>query len=158
MSIFAAAPFLGPTIGPIVGGFVGQTVGWRWVEGVMAIFTGTLWIAGALYIPETYSPVLLQKRAKALSKATGKRYISILENQRGKVSPAHAFKTALARPWALLFHEPIVLLISIYMAVLYGTLVRIPLFCVDGLSETLLGSFFEPWTPMPSFHISVLQP
>lgn len=29
MSVFAAAPFLGPTIGPIVGGFVGETVGWR---------------------------------------------------------------------------------------------------------------------------------
>ena len=122
MSVFAAAPFLGPAIGPIVGGFVGETVGWRWVEGVMAIFTGVLWIVGSLCIPETYSPVLLEKRAKALSEATGKKYISFLEKQRGKVSPAHAFKTALIRPWALLFLEPIVLLISIYMAILYGTL------------------------------------
>jgi multidrug resistance protein len=122
MSVFAAAPFLGPAIGPIVGGFVGETVGWRWVEGVMAIFTGVLWIAGALYIPETYPPVLLQKRAAALSKQTGKKYISILEKKRGKTTPAKAFKTALARPWALLFTEPIVLLISIYMAILYGTL------------------------------------
>lgn len=32
MSIFAAAPFLGPVIGPIVGGFLGETEGWRWVE------------------------------------------------------------------------------------------------------------------------------
>src|SRR5277367_4812626 len=29
MSVFAAAPFLGPTIGPIVGGFLGETKGWR---------------------------------------------------------------------------------------------------------------------------------
>ena len=122
MSVFAAAPFLGPAIGPIVGGFVGETVGWRWVEGVMAIFTGLLWITGALYIPETYPPVLLRKRAAALSKQTGKTYISILEKQRGKTTPAKAFKTALARPWALLFREPIVFLISIYMAILYGTL------------------------------------
>jgi multidrug resistance protein len=122
MSVFAAAPFLGPAIGPIVGGFVGETVGWRWVEGVMAIFTCLLWIAGALYIPETYPPVLLKKRAAALSMQTGKTYISILEKQRGKTTPAKAFKTALARPWALLFREPIVFLISIYMAILYGTL------------------------------------
>ena len=122
MSIFAAAPFLGPTIGPIVGGFVGETVGWRWVEGVMAIFTGLLWIAGSLSIPETYPPVLLQKRAAALSKQTCKKYISILEKQRGKTTPAEAFKKALARPWVLLFTEPIVLLISCYMAILYGTL------------------------------------
>lgn len=122
MSVFAAAPFLGPAIGPIVGGFVGETVGWRWVEGVMAMFTGLLWIAGMLYIPETYAPVLLQKRAAALSKQTGKKYISMLEKQRGKKTPAQAFKVALARPWVLLFVEPIVLLISIYMAILYGTL------------------------------------
>ncbi|KAA8567583.1 hypothetical protein EYC84_008058 [Monilinia fructicola] len=38
MSVFAAAPFLGPAIGPIVGGFLGETEGWRWVEGLMAIF------------------------------------------------------------------------------------------------------------------------
>jgi multidrug resistance protein len=122
MSLFAAAPFLGPVIGPIVGGFVGETVGWRWVEGVMAIFTGVLWIFGAFTIPETYAPVLLRKRATELSKKTGKVYISIPERKRGKVSPSAAFKTALSRPWALLFVEPIVLLISIYMAILYGTL------------------------------------
>lgn len=122
MSVFAAAPFLGPTIGPIVGGFVGETIGWRWVEGVMAIFTGVLCIVGTLLIPETYPPVLLQKRAAELSKLTGKKYISILEKQRGKTSPAHAFKTALARPWVLLFVEPIVFLISIYFAIIYGTL------------------------------------
>jgi hypothetical protein len=89
---------------------------------VMTIFTGVLWIAGALYIPETYPSVLLRKRAAALSKQTGKKYISILEKQRGKRTPAQAFRTALARPWALLFMEPIVLLISIYMAIIYGTL------------------------------------
>lgn len=122
MSIFATAPFLGPVIGPIVGGFVGETVGWRWVEGVMAIFTGVLWIIGSLTIPETYAPVILKKRAAELSKRTGKTYISVMEARQGKVTAKHAFTKALSRPWALLFIEPIVLLISIYMAILYGTL------------------------------------
>jgi hypothetical protein len=88
----------------------------------MAIFTGVLCIFGAFTIPETYAPVLLQKRAKALSKRDGNVYISIMEKKQGKVKPAAAFKKALSRPWALLFLEPIVLLISIYMAILYGTL------------------------------------
>jgi hypothetical protein len=88
----------------------------------MAIFTGVLWLLGALTIPETYAPVLLQKRAKELSKRTGQVYISIMEKSQSKVEPAAAFKKALSRPWALLFLEPIVLLISIYMAILYGTL------------------------------------
>ncbi|KAK5197819.1 MFS siderochrome iron transporter 1 [Exophiala xenobiotica] len=122
MSIFAAAPFLGPVIGPIVGGFVGETIGWRWNEGVMACFTGVLWIFGTLTIPETYSPVILQKRAAALSKRNGKVYVSVLERRQGKTTPKAAFQKSLARPWALLFLEPIVLLISIYMAIIYGTL------------------------------------
>lgn len=122
MSIFAAAPFLGPVIGPIVGGFVGETIGWRWVEGVMAIFTGVLWIFGTLTIPETYSPVILRRRATKLAKMTGKEYISVLDKKQGKPSPGAAFKKSLSRPWALLFREPIVFLISIYMAIIYGTL------------------------------------
>lgn len=122
MSIFAAAPFMGPVLGPIVGGFVGETVGWRWVMGVIAIFTGVVWIFGAFVVPETYSPVILQRRAKKLAKMTGKHYLSVLEKQQGKTTPAAAFKKSLSRPWVLLFTEPIVLLISIYMAIIYGTL------------------------------------
>ncbi len=122
LSIFAAAPFMGPVLGPIVGGFVGETIGWRWIEGVMAIFTGTLWIIGSFLIPETYPPVLQRKRAKQLSKMTGKVYRSQGDVDQGPQSFAHVFKTSLLRPWVLLFKEPIVLLLSIYMAIIYGTL------------------------------------
>lgn len=122
MTLFAAAPFLGPTIGPIVGGFVGETIGWRWIEGILAIFSGVLWIVGSIFIPETYAPVLLRRRAQRLSKITGQVYRSKIDAEQGQVTPAHAFKTALSRPWILLFLEPIVLLLSIYMAIIYGTL------------------------------------
>lgn len=122
MSVFAAAPFMGPTLGPIVGGFLGETEGWRWVEGLMAIFTGALWIIGALTIPETYAPVLLKNRAAAMSKKTGKVYRSKIQCDRGQQSLGQSFKIALSRPWVLLLKEPIVLLLSIYMAIIYGTL------------------------------------
>ncbi|KAF7937384.1 uncharacterized protein EAE98_001698 [Botrytis deweyae] len=122
MSIFAAAPFLGPVIGPIVGGFLGETEGWRWVEGLMAIFTGALWIIGTLTIPETYSPVILRRRANKMSSMTGKVYKSRIEVDNGSKSLSAEFKTALSRPWILLFTEPIVFLLSLYMAIIYGTL------------------------------------
>ena len=89
----------------------------------MAIFTGVLWMMGNLLLPETYPPVLLRKRAEALSKATGKVYRSRMEIQSGpRPSATQLFKTALSRPWVLLIREPIVLLLSIYMAIIYGTL------------------------------------
>ncbi|KAM0342228.1 hypothetical protein ACHAPU_009633 [Fusarium lateritium] len=121
-ALFAMAPFLGPTIGPIAGGFLGEHEGWRWVEGMMAIFTGIVWIVNSLVIPETYAPYLLRHRAAALSKRTGKVYISKIDAGRPHHTVAMQFKIALLRPWVLLFKEPIVLLTSIYMAIIYGTL------------------------------------
>lgn len=122
MSFFAVAPFLGPVLGPIIGGFLGEYAGWRWVMGFMAAFSGALWIVGSLLIPETYAPVLLRQRAKKLSKMTGKVYLTEMDAQRGKVTLNQALKTSLSRPWILLLKEPIVLLLSIYMAIIYGTL------------------------------------
>lgn len=122
MSMFAAAPFLGPVLGPIIGGFLGMNAGWKWVMGFLAAFSGAVWIIGALLIPETYAPVLLRKRAAKLSKISGKVYRSKIEIDQGKVSLKDSFKIALSRPWILLFREPIVFLLSLYMAIVYGTL------------------------------------
>ncbi|KAJ6172069.1 hypothetical protein N7470_001136 [Penicillium chermesinum] len=94
VSLFAAAPFLGPTIGPVAGGFLAAGAGWRWVEGLLAAFSGTLWLCVIFFLPETYGPVLLRRRAAQLSKMSGQ----------------------------LLFREPIVILFSIYMSIIYGTL------------------------------------
>lgn len=99
-----------------------MNAGWRWVMGFLAAFSGVLWIVCSVFVPETYGPVLLQKRAVSLSKRTGKVYVSIHDAEKGKISINKAFKTSLLRPWILLFREPIVLLLSIYMAIIYGTL------------------------------------
>ncbi|KAJ4380648.1 hypothetical protein N0V86_004008 [Didymella sp. IMI 355093] len=122
MSIFSAAPFMGPVLGPIIGGFLGMAEGWRWVNGLMAIWAGVLLVVTACIVPETYPPVLLRKRAERLSKITGKVYRSRTDIDQGMVSLGEAFSTGLKRPWILLFCEPIVLLLSLYHAIVYGIL------------------------------------
>jgi multidrug resistance protein len=122
MAIFALCPSLGLTVGPIVGGFLGQSQGWKWVEGLMAILSGLLWIVVSLTVPETYAPVLLHRRAAKLSQMTGKVYRTSIEIEAGSISLTKAFNAALSRPFLLLFREPIVFLLSIYMAIIYGTL------------------------------------
>jgi MFS family permease len=121
MAIFSSAPFLGPAVGPIVGGFLGETGGWRWVAALICIFTGLLTVLGLLFIPETYAPVLLRDRAERLSQATGKVYRSKYEKEK-KIEIKELFGTAIRRPWVLLFREPIVFLLSLYLAIVYGTL------------------------------------
>ncbi|KAJ6011928.1 hypothetical protein N7499_013101 [Penicillium canescens] len=122
ISLFAAAPFLGPTLGPVIGGFLATGAGWRWVEGFLAAFSGLLWLCIIFLLPETYAPVLLRRRAEKLSALTGNVYRSHLDITRGPVPMSKTLKTALSRPWILLFREPIVLLFSIYMSIIYGTL------------------------------------
>lgn len=58
---------------------------------------------------------------KAIYSFSRKYYISKLD--KGKdLSITHQFKVALGRPWLLLFYEPIVLLLSLYVAVVYAIL------------------------------------
>ncbi|OCK73702.1 major facilitator superfamily transporter [Lepidopterella palustris CBS 459.81] len=121
LAVFLAAPLLGPSFGPIAGGYLGEAAGWRWVHGLFAIFTGTLWILITLFVPETYAPSLLSKRAAKLSRMTGKVYVARTDlGDKKKLS--EQYKTVLYRPWLLLFCEPIVLFTSIYMAIVYGAL------------------------------------
>jgi hypothetical protein len=57
-----------------------------------------------------------------LTKITGHVYKSRTDAEEGTVSAGEAFKTALSRPWVLLLREPIVFILSLYMAIIYGTL------------------------------------
>ena len=88
----------------------------------MAIWSGAILILTTVLVPETYPPVLLRKRAEKLSKLSGKVYKSRNDIDRGVVSLGEAFSTGLMRPWVLLFCEPIVLLLSLYQAIIYGIL------------------------------------
>lgn len=123
LSLFAAAPFTGPALGPVIGGFLGMNAGWRWVEGLLAAFAGLVLILMTCLVPETYAPVLLRRRAERLSELSGKVYRTKLDiEQEAGASLRHVFATSLLRPWVLLFREPIVLILSIYIAIIYGAL------------------------------------
>lgn len=122
LSVYFAAPFLGPTVGPIIGGFLGMSAGWRWVEGCLAASGGFVWLLVLFCVPETYAPRLLRQRAARLSKLKGHVYRSKIELDKGRVPLLRLLKTTMSRPWILLFAEPIVFLLALYVAIVYGTL------------------------------------
>ncbi|KAK4935469.1 hypothetical protein LTR10_023485 [Elasticomyces elasticus] len=124
MVIYCVAPFLGPVVGPVMGGFISENVGWRWVQGLCCILVGIIGMLGIISSSWKHWPVLTgaaMRRAKHLSITDGKIYISVLERSQGKKKPSEVFKRALLRPWVLLFLEPIGLVASTYMAIIYGT-------------------------------------
>ncbi|TFK55294.1 MFS general substrate transporter [Heliocybe sulcata] len=124
-SLYATAPWLGPVIGPIVGGFVSQTprLGWRFSFWIMMIVSGISLIFGVLVTPETYAPVLLRRRARALQKKAGGDvyYVSKYEVNH-TASLLEKLQINLSRPFLFLLTEPIVTLLSIYVCIAYSIL------------------------------------
>lgn len=119
MSIFSAAPFLGPAVGPLVGGYIGDNLYWRWIYYILLIFTGVVYLL-MLLVPETHHSTILARRAKKLRKKTGDPSYTT-EKKLHPVPLKKTVQVTLLRPMQLLF-EVIVFLVTIYMAVLYGLL------------------------------------
>ncbi|RCH98226.1 hypothetical protein CU098_010569, partial [Rhizopus stolonifer] len=121
IAYFAAAPYAGPVLGPIVGGWVGVGTGnWRWIYWVNMMFAGVVWIIICL-LPETYHPILLAKRAKRMREETGDpTYITVEEEI--PITFSEIVQTNLVRPFVMLATEPILLLMSLYIAVIYALL------------------------------------
>ncbi|KIW03165.1 uncharacterized protein PV09_05807 [Verruconis gallopava] len=121
MAVFSAAPFIGPAIGPLAGGFIADNLGWRWLYWMQLILSTAAWILITFTVPETYAPTLLTRRAKKMRKETGDSKF-VTESELDTRPFGQRMKLFLVRPFQLLFLEPIVLFISLYMSVLYGLL------------------------------------
>ncbi|KAK3292757.1 major facilitator superfamily domain-containing protein [Chaetomium fimeti] len=121
MAIFALAPFVGPSTGPLVGGLINTYVNWRWTHYVLLIWAAVLLLTIALFVPETYHPVLLKRKAQKLRKTTGDdRWRAPLEKSTKSVSKTVAY--SLLRPFQILIFEPMAVVLNIYTAVLLGLL------------------------------------
>ncbi|KAG1846887.1 major facilitator superfamily domain-containing protein [Suillus subluteus] len=123
LAVFTVAPFAGPGIGPVVAGYlVVAGVSWHWLFWILTIFAspaGVCWLQIVFTIPETYSPVLLAKKAKEIRKRTGdERYHAAIESQNMTLS--QRMETILARPFKVLFREPMLIAITLYMSFVYG--------------------------------------
>ena len=149
MAMFSAAPFVGPTVGPLVGGFLSDAKGWRWLYWIQLIMSGASWILITFTLPETYAPALLSKRAKKLRKETGNEKF-VTEQQLNPRPLKETMYLILFRPIQLLFCEPIVFLVALYMSVLYGLLymffVAFPVIYQEGKGYTagITGLMFIP--------------
>ncbi|OAA53230.1 Major facilitator superfamily domain, general substrate transporter [Cordyceps fumosorosea ARSEF 2679] len=122
-ALWAMGPLIGPVAGPIAGGFLGEAAGWRWVFWLLLIAGGVLSLVVDLVNRETYAPVLLRRKAAALAKELNRGDLrSALEPGDADVSAARTIRKGVLRPLRLLSQSVIVLLLSVYMALVYGLL------------------------------------
>ncbi|OCF32686.1 polyamine transporter 1 [Kwoniella heveanensis BCC8398] len=120
MSIFALAPFAGPSIGPIVAGAIQVTgTDWRWMYWILTIFAGFCLAVIVFLVPETYAPKILAKKAKKLRKDTQEqRWYAPLE--RADKSWKARINDILFKPFIILALEPMLMAVTLYMSFVYG--------------------------------------
>ncbi|EKG14382.1 Major facilitator superfamily, partial [Macrophomina phaseolina MS6] len=116
VTAFVLWPFAGPALGPFIGGFVAQYKGWRWTQWVILFASAGVYLM-LLFVPETYKKAILKKRAKNRGLGPPKT-----AGPQGAAAIKFLLTVTLLRPVHMLFTEPIVTCISLYVAFAFAVL------------------------------------
>ena len=128
LCVFAGATFIGPAVAPVVGGFVVQqgptlagTESWRWTEYLTAILAFALGITSFFIVPETFAQRLLHDKAQRIRFET-KNWAVHSKQDEQRLTVGNIAEKYLLRPATMLVLEPILVLITVYMSLIYGIL------------------------------------
>lgn len=122
ITIFSMAVFTGPLLAPFIGGYIVESyLGWRWTMYVTAIMGFVSFGLDLVFLEETYPPQILVAKAAELRRRTQNHFIHAKQEEI-EVDFRELVEKNFSRPMRLLFQEPIVLLLSIYMSFVYGIL------------------------------------
>lgn len=118
MAWYMVATTFGPVLAPMISGFISENTTWRWTFAVGTLFAVAT-IPLVYIMPESYTPVLLSRRAKKLRKETGDPEI-IAPTDLQKKTFRHVLTVVMTRPYRMLFREVIVMCTCAYLALVYG--------------------------------------
>ena len=121
--VFSSMVFMGPMMGPFIGGFIQTThsLGWRWnvyVPGMMGALAFSL---NFLFLKESYAPIVLVSKAAELRRRT-KNWGIHAKQEEVEVDFKELLTKNFTRPLRLLVTEPIILLVTLYMSLIYALL------------------------------------
>lgn len=116
IAVFSVMVFMGPLLAPFIGGFITDSyLGWRWTEYISSIMGWTSFVLLLFFMEETYPPVVLVAKASELRRRT-KNWGIHAKQEEIEVDFKELIIRNLSRPMRILFTEPIVLLVTIYMS------------------------------------------
>lgn len=122
ISVYSLAGFGGPFLAPTMGGFIVDSyLGWRWTRYLPAILAFSALILNVFFLEESYPPAILVRKAERIRKIS-RNWGNHAKQEENEVDLKELIHKNLSRPLRLLFTEPIVLLISVYTAFIYGLL------------------------------------
>lgn len=106
-------------LGPVIGGFVASRLGWRWTFWLLCILGAALGLAAGLLMRETNPKTLLERKTARLRAATANPKLQSKLSQ-PHFTPSQVLAQALIRPTMLLFRSPVLLIMSLYVALVFG--------------------------------------
>ncbi|KAL3455053.1 major facilitator superfamily domain-containing protein [Aspergillus heterothallicus] len=119
--VFAVISFLGSGLAPVAGGYLTRNnVSWRWGDWITVIAMGVFLFIMILCLPETFQPILLKVKTRLIQKRTqAELFHKLTVATGGSPTLDQQLLQGLYRPFILAAHEPIVLLFTWYIALIY---------------------------------------
>lgn len=121
-TIYALGPVFGPCLAAMISGIMLDHVHWRWCFYVLCMANGVCAVFGTIFLEETYSPTLLTQKTKLLRKETGNKNLKCIYDIANGETAFEKIYLNLRRPIELLFTNPMVFGLGIFMAITFGCL------------------------------------
>ncbi|KAG1831698.1 major facilitator superfamily domain-containing protein [Suillus subluteus] len=113
MAVYTISPFIGPVAGP--------HLYWEWTYRVQLCWIFVEFLMLLLFVPETYVPVILKKKARRLRKSTGDaKFYAPLDRREGTLTSA--ILVSCYKPFQLLIFDRMALLLDSWNALILGIL------------------------------------
>lgn len=127
MAIYSTANWIGNGIGGILGGWIeaNPRLQWKWIQWVSLIVGGCYAVVFVFTMTETRASVLYRRNAKRQALKDG--VAAVIPKEYEKPDLKQLLKVSSTRPLILLFSEPIVFWISLWLAFAWGVF-----FCLLG--------------------------
>ncbi|KAF7364912.1 MFS general substrate transporter [Mycena venus] len=120
LGVWALGAVAGPITGPVTGNFAAQAKGWRWPMMELLWITSFSVVFLSLFLPETYGPTILLRRAQRLRKLTGNAELrTAAEREEESKSAGSIMYESLVRPFVLA-KEPALAFANIYLGFVYA--------------------------------------
>ncbi|KAJ5377110.1 hypothetical protein N7509_013996 [Penicillium cosmopolitanum] len=118
MALVMGTQMIADFISPIAGSYIAQSLGWRWSIWLAAIILGFFSFLLLTVLRETYTVVILRRKAERLQeeRADEKKYHS---KHQALVDESTMLESAI-KPMQILAQSPILILTTSYMAITYA--------------------------------------
>jgi len=124
---------MGNALGPIVGGFIVEKMQWRWIFWASSAYIALTLAVGMVIIQETFLPLIIKRRKAAFNGDLHTLPVHSSSTKPG-AELKQFFQVDLPRPFIMLGTQPIIQVLALYSAYLFG------------LTHLLTSTFQTLWT------------